>query len=342
MADPRFFSVAGPFTLAELADRVSARLADPTTAEQSVEDVAPLHEAGPSSISFLDNRKYISAFRETHAGACIVHPSLADRAPTGTSLLLSDNPYKSYALTAQAFYPVDVPEPAIAPSAIVDETAELGSGCRIEAGAVVGAHVKLGKRCLIEPNVVIGRAVELGDDCTIGSCATLSHCLIGDRVRIYPGARIGQDGFGFAPAATGHTKVPQLGRVIIRDDCEIGANTCIDRGSGPDTVIGKGTWLDNLVQIGHNAKTGAGCVMAGQSGISGSTEIGDFVQLGGQSGLAGHLHIGDGVRIAAQSGVIKDVSSGTSYGGTPAVPIRDWHRQSTILAHLAKSGKQQK
>jgi UDP-3-O-[3-hydroxymyristoyl] glucosamine N-acyltransferase len=251
-------------------------------------------------------------------------------------LLISRNPYKSFALIAQAFYPNPAVEPGIAATAIVDESAQIGDGVRIESGAVIGARVTVGRGCHIGPNVVVGEAVEIGERSIIGANATLSHCLVGARVHIYPGARIGQRGFGFAIDPTGHVKVPQLGRVIIGDDVEIGANTTVDRGAGPDTIIGAGSMIDNLVQIGHNVHLGKGCAIAAQVGISGSTVLGDMVVIGGQGGLAGHLNIGSGAQIAAQSGILKDVKPREKVMGTPAKPLRQFFREVAILGRLAK------
>jgi len=194
----------------------------------------------------------------------------------------------------------------------------------------------VGARCQIGANTVIGAGVALGDACRIAANVTLSHCLIGARVVLHPGVRIGQPGFGFAPDAAGPVKIPQLGRVIVGDDVDIGANTTIDRGSGHDTVIGAGTMIDNLVQIGHNVVLGRGCILAGQVGISGSTKLGDFVMVGGQSGLAGHLNIGGGARIGAHAGVMRDVEPGQTVIGAPAVPAIAFWRQVAMIQRLAK------
>ena len=333
MADPRFFSVAGPFTVAELAQRTGAQVAG--DAGRLLRDVAPLDTAEPDQLSFLDNPKYLQALRTTRAGAAFVHPDKAEAAAPGLTLLLTPAPYRAYALAAQAFYPEPPPIPGVAPGAVVDPSARLGDGCRIEANAVVGPGAELGRACQIGANAVIGPGCVLGDGVRVGANASLSHCLVGARVRIYPGVRVGQDGFGFALDPKGHVKVPQMGRVIIGDDVEIGANSTIDRGAGPDTVIGAGTMIDNLVQIGHNVQIGRGCVLVAQSGISGSTRLGDFVMVGGQSGIIGHLTIGSGARVAGQSGVTRDLAPGETVMGSPAVPIRDHHRQVVLLRHLA-------
>lgn len=336
MADSRFFVKAGPFSLAELAKRCGAELADGADPEKRVVDVASLDAAGADHISFLDNKKYVDAFSRSAAGACLIHPSMAPKAPPGMALLLSSDPYRAYAQVARSFYPAPPPEPGVSPRAAVDPTAMVDPSARIEAGAVVGARAEIGPRVLIGPNAVIGAGVVLGEDCIVGACASISHSLIGKRVNIYPGARIGQDGFGFAMGPAGHLKVPQLGRVIIHDDVEIGANTAIDRGAGPDTVIGAGSKIDNLVQIGHNVQLGRGCVIVSQVGISGSTRLDDFVAAGGQAGITGHLRIGAGARIAAQSGVMRDIEPGGTVGGSPAVPMTEWLRQSAALGQLAR------
>lgn len=334
MADPRFFTVAGPFTAAELARRTGATLTGDGAV--ALQDVAPLDTAGADQLSFLDNRKYLDSLRKTRAGACFVHPDLAKEAPKTTVLLVTPEPYRAYALAAQAFYPERHPEPAIDPSAAIDKSARLGAGCRVESFAVIGARAELGARCHIGPNAVVGAGCVLGDDVRVGANASLSHCLVGHRVRLYPGVRIGQDGFGFAPDRKGFIKVPQLGRVVIGDDVEVGANSTIDRGAGPDTVIGPGTMIDNLVQIGHNVQIGRQCILVSQTGISGSTRLGDFVMIGGQGGLIGHLTIGTGAKIGAQAGVMRDVEPGQTVVGSPAMPVRDFFRQVASLQRLTK------
>lgn len=340
MADGRFFTRAGSFPLSRIVEATGAVLADPAQAGFTVDDVAPLDTAGATHLSFLDNKKYAESFKKTKAGACFVRPEMAAQAPAGTICLTHKNPYKAYALAAQLFYPGEALISGRAPSAHIDPSAIIGEGCMIEDGVVIGANVKIGNRCRLQSHAVIRSGVELGDDCDIGPHVTISHALIGPRVRIYPGACIGRQGFGFAIDPAGFITVPQLGRVIIESDVEIGANTTIDRGAGPDTMIGQGTRIDNLVQIGHNVKIGKHCIIVAQVGISGSTQIGDYVMIGGQAGLAGHVNIGAGARIAAQSGIMRDIPPGqTDYMGTPAVPLRQFMKQTALLARMATPKK---
>ncbi len=338
MADSRFFRRAGPFRLGELAALCDAELAAGDPAAE-IFDVAPLAAAGPGDLSFFDNPRYVDQMKESSAGACIMQPGAVAQAPEGMACLVSKNPYKAYAVVAAAFYGAPAFEPGVASSAVVSDSAVLGEGTKVEAGAVIGAQVEIGARCRVGANVVIGDRVVIGDDADIGANATLSHCLIGARVVIFPGVRIGQSGFGYAMDAGGHVAVPQLGRVLIEDDVHIGANSTVDRGAGPDTVIGAGTVIDNLVHVAHNVKIGRGCVIAGQSGISGSTELGDFVIMAGQSGLSGHIRIGAGAQIGGQCGVLKDLEPGERVMGTPARPVRDFFKEVAVLSRLIKKQK---
>lgn len=320
MTDLRFHDRSGPYSLARISSASECVLADLTHSERIITDVAPLDAAGPNDLSFLDNPKYKEQFRVSKAGACIVSRDMAAEAPKGMMVLVSDTPYRSYAMAATLFYPQLPPSPGISKLASIDPSAIIGEGCTVE------------------PFAVIGRGVTLGKDCWIGAHATLSHCMLGERVRVHTGARIGQDGFGFALGPEGPMPLPQLGRVVIGDFVNIGANTTIDRGAGPDTVIGMGTVIDNLVQIAHNVRIGRGCVITAQVGISGSTTLEDFVVMGGQSGAAGHLAIGTGARIGAKSGVTKNVPAGADWIGFPARPGQQyWREQASIKKLLSNN-----
>ena len=338
MADSRFFNKKGPFTLKEIAALSECVLAEGTNPDQVVENVAGLDEAMGTDLTWAFLASVRENLKNSKAGACITSEKFKDYVPEGMGILLSNDPHRSYGLAAQAFYPREF-EAMISEKAYIDETATIGEGCRIEAGAFIGARVVIGKNCWIKPNAVIEDGVQMGDNCTIGSCASVSHCLMGNMVYIYPGARIGQDGFGFAMGPKGPCKVPQLGRVIIGNCVEIGANTTVDRGAMGDTVIGDGTWLDNLIQVGHNVKFGKCCMSAAQAGFAGSCTFGDFVAVGGQAGFAGHIHIGSMCQIGAQSGVMKDLPDGSGVLGTPAVPQMEFMRQCIAVQKLAKGGK---
>lgn len=336
MADPRFFRNAGPFRLGELARITGATLQEGADGELLLRDVAPLDVATREDVSFLDNPKYVEAFAASHAGACFVHPKHAEKAPAGMALLLSDNPYLAYAVAATHFYPAPQASGEISERAHIDPTATIGEGTEVGPGAFIGKHVIIGKHCIIAPNAVIGEGVTIGDYSRIGANSTLSHTVIGQHVIIHPGVNIGQDGFGFAKSERGAVKVPQLGRVLVEDHVEIGAGSCIDRGAGPDTVIGIGSKVDNLVQIGHNVRLGRSAIIVSQVGISGSTEIGDGATLAGQVGVAGHLKIGRGATVAAKAGVHSHIPDGAIYGGYPAVPILEWRKQAATLSLLTK------
>jgi UDP-3-O-[3-hydroxymyristoyl] glucosamine N-acyltransferase len=338
VGDPRFFRGHGPHRLEAIAALARAGLhgAGGRT-DRLFHGVAPLQVAQAGDISFLDNRRYADLLARTRAGAVILHPSLADRLPAGCIGVLAADPYLAWARVCTLFHPRPAVRPGRHPSAVIDPTARVDASAQIGPLAVIGAGAEIGPGCLIEAGACVGDGVVMGRDCAVGAGVTLSHALLGARVRLLAGARIGQEGFGFAPdGAGGYVTVPQLGRVILEDDVEIGANCCIDRGSMRDTVIGAGSRLDNLVQIGHNVRIGRGCVIVAQVGISGSTTLGDYVMVAGQAGLAGHLQIGSQARIGAQAGVMADVPGGESVMGSPCQPVRQYFRELTILRRMAR------
>lgn len=339
MEHPGFFERAGPFSLAEVAKATGAKLPDGIDSAMPLVDVRPLSEAGRGHLTFVDNRKYLSQLPGCRASACLIAPAFVERLPAGVVPLSTSTVYRAFALSLQLFY-ADAMRPKAARAGgeeLVDPSARLEGGVEIEPGAVVGPEVQIGRGSRIAAGAVIGYRSAIGRDCYIGPGATITHALLGNRVVIHAGTRIGQDGFGFAMGRDGHLKVPQIGRVVIQDHVEIGANSCIDRGALKDTIIGEGTKIDNLVQIGHNVLVGRHCVIVGQVGIAGSAELGDYVVIGGQGGVAGHLKVGAGAQLAGASHTASDIPAGARWIGTPAKPMRDWAKENFTLARL--SGK---
>ncbi|MGH6865679.1 MAG: UDP-3-O-(3-hydroxymyristoyl)glucosamine N-acyltransferase [Methyloceanibacter sp.] len=341
MEHPGFFERAGPFPLRAVAEATNAEAPSGADLGGEIVDVRPLDSAGKGDLSFLDNPKYLPLLGATRARACLVSPKFASKVPSGTIGLVTPEPYRGFAKALALFYPDALePKAAIGPgpdgSDGVSPSAVLEPESKVEPGAVIGPEAYIGQGTTIAAGSVIGYRVHVGRDCYIGPNATVTHALIGNRVTIHAGVAIGQDGFGFAMGRAGHLKVPQIGRVVIQDGVEIGANTTIDRGALRDTIVGEGTKIDNLVQIGHNVVIGRHCIIVAQTGISGSSELGDFVALGGQVGVVGHVKIGAGAQIAGSSNVRGDVPPGARWGGTPAKPVRLWFREMTLLRQLAE------
>ncbi len=344
MSEPIFFPTPQPLTLDAIVSLTGAKVSDLARDVPAVTGIGPLDSAGPTDLSFLDNPAYAAKAGETAAGACFVSPRFADKLPLHTVALVTPQPYKCFALVAAKLFPAALRPGSIfghvgiAPGAQIHPEARLEHGVTVDPGAVLGPGCEIGSGSVIAAGAIIGPQVRIGRDTTVGPGASVVHALIGDRVIIHAGARIGQDGFGFSMGPEGHLKVPQIGRVIVQDDVEIGAGTCIDRGANRDTVIGQGTKIDNLVQIAHNVVIGRHCVIVSQVGISGSSTLEDFVVLGGQVGVVGHLTIGMGSQIAGSSNVNSDVPRGVRWGGTPAKPVRDWFREITWLKKMAAQG----
>ena len=342
MADPKFFPKSKKLTLEQISKLTKITLPKSIDKNRVFLDISTLDTASQDNISFLDNINYINQFKKTKAGACFFKKDFENIAPKNMIPLISTNPYHSFAIIANAFYPMKDITAGVHPKAHIESSVKYDNTVQIAPGAVVSSDVVIGSNCLIGANTVILSGVVIGDNTIVGANCTIAYSIIGSNVKIHNGVRIGQDGFGFAQNENVNLKMPQLGRVLIKDSVEIGSNSSVDRGTWSDTIIGEGTKLDNLVQIGHNVVLGKNCILVAQTGISGSTKIGDNVIIGGQVGIAGHLKIGNNVRIAAKSGVMKNIEDGMTVGGVPSVPINDWHRQTIILKKLIEKRKNAK
>ncbi|MBR5154718.1 MAG: UDP-3-O-(3-hydroxymyristoyl)glucosamine N-acyltransferase [Alphaproteobacteria bacterium] len=336
MADQIFYKYSGKKSIAEIAEITGAVVKAEGVLEEQIENVCSIESAGKEDICFFYDKKNKEMAKSIKAKACITIESLQALVPQGVIVLTVDDPKHAFVKLVSAFYEEFKKEPKIEETAKISETAKIGENCYIGHNAVIEDDVIIGDNCVIEANAFIGRGCQIGNNCRIANNASVAYCLMGNDCYVYTGARIGQDGFGFTVVNGVHKRIPQIGRVIIGNDVEVGANTCIDRGALDDTIIGNGCRIDNLVQIAHNDKIGNYCILVAQTGIAGSCNFGDYVVCGGQTGFADHLSIGSGAQIAAQSGVMKDIEPGTIVMGTPAVPFKDFMRQSVFLQ---KNGK---
>jgi UDP-3-O-[3-hydroxymyristoyl] glucosamine N-acyltransferase len=339
MTEPVFLKQTSGLTLDEIAKLCGAELTAPPHMRRII-NIAPLDRAGPSDLTFFEHRRYADTAAATHAGACMTTALLAKHLPPQVVALIVRDPYRAFVTVARELFPHSLRPSSLAKAgsvsgAHIDPSARLETGVTVDPGAVIGAGAEIGAGSVVGPNAVIGPEVRIGRDSAIGANAVIANALIGDRVIVHPGCNIGQDGFGFVMSAQGHLKVPQVGRVIIQDDVEIGAGTTIDRGAIRDTVVGEGTKIDNMVQIGHNVSIGRHCILVSQVGIAGSSTLEDFVVLGARAGVKDHVTIGEGSQIAATSNVNSDVPPGSRWGGTPAKPLKQWFREVTTLARLA-------
>ena len=344
MTEAFFFQRRSGLSLREIVALIGAEPQRGADLDRRITGIAALDRAAPDDLCFLDSAKFAEQASICEAGACLTQERHAHVLPSRVSLLYVRQPYRAFVEVSRILFP-DALRPSslfeaqgVAAGALVHPTARLESGVTIDPGAVIGPRAEIGAATVIGAGTVIGPNVHIGRDCAIGPNVSIIHALMGDRVIIHPGCRIGQDGFGYLMGAAGHLKVPQIGRVIIQDGVEIGANSTIDRGAMSDTVIGEGTKIDNLVQIAHNVRIGRHCVLASQTGISGSAVLEDNVMTGGQVGVADHLTIGAGAALGAKAGVMHNAPAGARWVGAPAKPVKQFFREVAALERLAGQG----
>jgi UDP-3-O-[3-hydroxymyristoyl] glucosamine N-acyltransferase len=329
MFSNRFFNIRSDVSLEELANITETEIGITSSKKKIVKNLSTLELATSDELSFIHSPLYLPHLSRTNAGFCIISKDFLSHLPENTVPLISKNPYFSYSKAVSYFYQ---------PKEIIEKNkkSRIGKDCQISHTAYIGNDVTIGERTTIMPGAVILDNCEVGSDCYIGANSVISFARIGNQTEIFNGCQIGQEGFGFVNSSGINYKIPQIGAVIIGNQVTVGANTCVDRGTIGDTIIGNNVKIDNLVQIAHNVIIDQGSIITGCVAIAGSTKIGKFVQIGGNSSIAGHLKIGDFVKIAGMSGVMRDIESGGAVGGTPAVKIKDYHRITATLRKLIK------
>lgn len=301
-----------------------------------VSAVAPLDRALPHHVTFLSNARYASLLADADAGILLVSPALAATPGAARARIVVADPYEAILSLLPDLYAAAPHAPGIHATAVIGRGASVGADVTVGPYVIVGSGARIGARAHLHAHVVVGQGVEIGDDCELYESVTCyPGTTLGNRVRAHAGARLGSDGFGYVFRNGAHEKIPHVGRCIVEHDVEIGANSTVDRGSIDDTVIGAGTKIDNLVQVGHNVRIGRLCLVMSQAGIAGSVRVGDGAILAGQVGVSGHLTIGAGARLAAQAGVFGDVPAGQTWSGYPARPHREALRAQAALFRLS-------
>jgi len=326
MSTNQFFEKKGPFPLAEIAKIIGNNENFSNENNFNIHGVESLIDAGKNDMTFLNSAKYKNLSLKTKAGACITSPNLSKFLPEKCIKLNVRNILFAVTQVSRMFYPnadIDYPDTNLRKSS---ELKEFYPSVIFGQNVLIGKNVSIGDSCFIGSNSIIESNVKIGKNCVIGSFVTIKNSYLGSHVNIKDGARIGIKGFGFIPIKDKNLRTPQIGKVILEEGVEIGSNSTIDRGSISDTIIGKNTFLDNLIHISHNVRIGDNCMLAAQVGISGSTIIGNNVMIGGQAGIAGHLKIGNNVKVGGASGVTTDLKDGSKVMGYPAIPMKDFAR----------------
>lgn len=333
MVDTSFYNNKGPFTLEKISHSIGCEFIG--NKDKIIHDIAPIEDVSDNEICFFVDNKYKEYLKKSKIGALIIKKNSISEFKG--NFIISSNPHYDMAKVASIFYPEsEYPNFCFSSS---EKNEKLNKYVKCSHNAFIHKTAKIGKNCEVGINSVIGPGVILGDNCLIGDNVSIYYSLIGNNVKIYQGVRIGSEGFGFIMNDKHFKKIPQLGRVIIENNIEIGANCTVDRGSIGDTIIGEYSMIDNMVHLGHNVRIGKKCIIAAMTGISGSTSIGNNVIIGGQVGISGHLKIGNDVKIAAKTGVMKNITDGSIIAGYPSEKILDWHRNTIIMKKLRKNDK---
>jgi UDP-3-O-[3-hydroxymyristoyl] glucosamine N-acyltransferase len=348
MNEQRFFKLTKEWTAQDVASIVGAVLQHSEHEKRPISALTSFENARADGLVFADGKSYDDKLAMLPACTLLCTEPLMPFAPAHVAVIVVKRPQQAFAKIGRQLFPESAQPSSFLGGRGMSNQGNIATSAKIEVdvtiehGAIIGADVEIGSGSLIGANAVIGAGCKIGRNCVIAPNASIIHAFLGNRVMIHAGVRIGQDGFGYVPGEKGLEKMPHIGRVIIQDDVEVGANSAIDRGALDDTIIGEGTKIDNLVQIAHNVRIGRHCVIAALCGLSGSVTLGDRVMLGGRTGIADHIKIGEGAQVAATSGVMNDIPAGERWGGVPAQPLKDMFREVAIIRSLVREKREKR